>query len=94
MQFHKFVITNLYSPPLHRQSNANIHSQQSDAPRGSVGSDDMQYGLQLQEVSEMEAANEFCGPFVDIYHTGVVSEQTQLSAFESVFPAKAAEVFT
>lgn len=94
MQFHKFVITNLYCQPLHRQSNANIHSQQSDAPRGSVGSDDMQYGLQLQEVSEMETADKLCGPFVDIYHTSVVCEQTQLSAFEGVFPAKTAEVFT
>ena len=74
MQFHKFVITNLYCQPLHHRSNANIHSQQSDTFGSAVGSDDMQHGLQLQEVSEMETADKHCGPFVDIEHTCVISE--------------------
>ena len=73
-------------------SDANVHSQHADALGVAFGGDDMQHGLDGKEIGEVEAADKFRGPFLDIEHTDIVSEQTELSAFEGVFPAKAAEV--
>ena len=74
--------------------NAYIHSQQADALGVVVGDDEMEHGLDSQEVGDAEAADEFSGPFVDVGHTGVVSEQAKIGSLEGIFSAKAAEVLT
>ena len=74
--------------------NAYIHSQQADALGVVVSDDEMEHGLDSQEVGDAEAADEFSGPFVDVGHTGIVSEQAKIGSFEGIFSAKAAEVLT
>ena len=73
---------------------AYIHPQQTDALGDVFEGDEMEHRFDSQEIGEVEAADEFSGPFVDVGHTGVVCKQTEIGSFEGIFSAKAAEVLT